>query len=333
MLQTESRAGDYQILEVVQRSKREVVYRVRNVVANRMEAMKVLPESLQNDNEALERFFREIKVLSRLIHPNIVAFYHATQLNGSVVMTTELLECQTLAERLQDAQISLRNSVDIVQQVLAALSHAHNHAIVHREVTPDNIYVLPGGSVKLGGFALAKPKGDMNLTKEGVTLGTVAYMSPEQVKGVATIDHRADIYAVGCVLYELLTGKQPFSAKSDFDVMLAHVQRDPVPAMMLNREIPHSVQQVINKAMAKDPAERYSSALSFSSSLEEAFQTRREPQRVRSEKLPDRPATPVKIPIIKPVTSKRGKHDWYAVPLLGAALVVTALYTLSIVFK
>src|ERR1051325_5070238 len=174
MLQTETRIGDYEILDVLQSSRREVVYRVRNLAAGRLEAMKVLPESLVRDSESMERFHREIKMLARLVHPNIVSFYHATKLNDQTVMTTELLEGMTLAEKLQEGPLSVRKSVDIIAQVLGALGHAHAQGVVHRDVTPENVWLMSNGAVKLGGFALAKGKQDLNLTQEGTSIGCVA---------------------------------------------------------------------------------------------------------------------------------------------------------------
>jgi serine/threonine protein kinase len=324
MLQCETRVGDYEILDILQTSRREVVYRVRNVAANRLEALKVLPASLERDVETTERFFREIKVLARLTHPNIVTFYHATRLGDQTVMTTELLEGVPLADKLEEGRLPLRKAVDIIEQVLAALGHAHSHGVVHREVTPENIWLLNNGSVKLGGFGLAKGTQDLTLTQEGTSLGSVAYMSPEQVKGVAQIDFRTDLYAVGCVLYEILTGRKPFTAKSDFDVMLAHVQRDPVPAYMINSEIPGGIQQALHKAMAKDPAERFSAALSFSSALEQAMSKRFEhpSQEQAHVHHTEMPREPVPFPRAAQMAVVQTGPD-YVTWLLGAALAVT----------
>lgn len=284
MLQTETRLGDYDILDFVQSTRKEVVYRVRNRVANRIEAMKVLPDSLERDNEARERFFREIKVLARLVHPHIVAFHNAAEIDGKIVMTTELLAGVTLAERMEVRRMAAEDACAIVQQVLAALGHAHSQGVVHREVTPENIWLLENDIVKLGGFALAKGKGDMNLTQEGTSLGTVHYMAPEQVKGVSSVDFRADIYAAGCLMYELLTGKKPFEAKSQFDVMLAHVQREATPAVVVNPAIPAALQMVISTAMQKDPAQRYPNAYAMATAIEEALHGR--PEKVRDTAVP-----------------------------------------------
>lgn len=294
MLQTETRLGDYEILDIVQSSRKEVVYRVRNNVVNRIEAMKVLPDSLERDNDARERFFREIKVLARLVHPNIVLFHNAAEIDGKLVMTTELLEGVTLADRMEVTRLPFEQACAIVQQVLAGLGHAHTQGVVHREVTPDNIWLLQSGAVKLGGFSLAKGKGDMNLTQEGTSLGTVHYMAPEQVKGTSSIDFRADLYAAGCVLYELLTGKKPFEAKSQFDVMLAHVQRDPTPAAVVNPSIPAALQVVLETAMQKDPAKRYPSAYAMAAAIEEAIHPN--PDKIRETAVPPSPAPPAAAP-------------------------------------
>ncbi|MBL8174646.1 MAG: serine/threonine protein kinase [Bryobacterales bacterium] len=308
MLQTETRLGDYEILDIVQSSRKEVVYRVRNRVANRVEAMKVLPDSLERDNEARERFFREIKVLARLVHPNIVAFHNAAEIGGKIVMTTELLEGVTLADRMEVTRLPVQEACVILQQVLAALGHAHSQGVVHREVTPDNVWLLPGGMAKLGGFALAKGKGDLNLTQEGTSLGTVHYMAPEQVKGTSSVDFRADIYAAGCLMYELLTGKKPFEAKSQFDVMLAHVQREATPAVVVNPAIPAALQMVISTAMQKDPAHRYPNAYAMGTAIQEALHGR--PEKVRDAAAP--------APVAAPPAASPGPAAPEPVPASGA---------------
>lgn len=272
MLETGTRLGDYEILDIESMSRKEVVYRVRNTVAQRLESLKVLPESLQQDAESLERFFREIKVHARLLHPNIVIFHHAAQIDGMLVMTTELIEGSTLADLLESGPLPLHQAVAVMTQVLAALQHAHSQGVVHREVCPENIYLLPGGEVKLGGFAMAKAKGEMNLTQVGTAIGPVHYISPEQVKGTASLDPRSDIYSAGCVLYEMLCGHKPFQAASQFDVMLAHVQREATLVATVNRNLPGFWSAVVGRAMAKKPEDRYRSAAAFSEALTEAIE-------------------------------------------------------------
>lgn len=326
MLSIGTRVGDYDILDIHDQSKTGVVYRVRNQVAGRLEALKVLPESLQTNTEALERFFREIKVHARLMHPNIAAFYNATQIGTVVVMTTEFIEGTALASILQAGPLPPATAVSYLTQVLAALSHAHSQNVVHREVTPENIYILEGGRVKLGGFGLAKGKGEMNLTQEGTTLGPVHYISPEQVKGTTELDPRSDIYSAGCVLYEMLTGRKPFNAKSQFDVMLAHVQRDPMLAGTVNRNIPAHWSFVIAKAMEKKPSERYPTASAFAAALEDALS--RPGQFTKTAATPPAPLAPgpaQTAPAMAHPSAPDQTFTWLLVAFVAAAIVFAFL--------
>ncbi len=252
--------GDYEFLDILESSKNGVTYKVRNVLAQRFEALKVLPKNLQDDQENVDRFLREMKVHARLTHPNIVAFYNAGQVEKQLIMTTELTEGLTLAQRQNGAPLPIPEAIDYISQVLAALSYAHSQGVVHREVTPSNITVTPDGTVKLSGFGLAKAINDPQLTQVGAMLGSLHYMAPEQVKGISTVDARADIYAVGTVLYEAVTGKPPFHAESHFDIMVAHVNKVPQAPQDLNPGVPEELSQIIQKALAKDPADRFQTA-------------------------------------------------------------------------
>ncbi|MBI3684709.1 MAG: serine/threonine protein kinase [Acidobacteria bacterium] len=337
MFQVGTRVGDYEILDILYSSRKEVYYKVRNTVAQRIEAMKVLPESLQKDQEAQERFFREIKVHARLQHPNIVAFYNATQLNGIPVMTTELVDGITLADKLELGAIPLPQAISLLQPVLAALSHAHSQNIIHREVTPEHIILTEDGSVKLSGFGLAKAQGDVGLTQLGTTLGPVHYMSPEQVKGAALIDHRSDIYSAGVVLYEMLTGHKPFQAKSDFDVMLAQVQRDPVPVASINRELPPMMDLITGRAMAKRADDRYHSAAAFSLALHEvahagraASDASQEPRPAPAEEIP---AVSKMVPAPATVAAATQRNDRIFALLVVLTVAIILLWSATLLIK
>lgn len=336
MLQLGTRLGDYEILDILQTSRKEVIYKVRNLVAQRLEAMKVLPDNLQRDQESLERFFREIKLHARLLHPNIVTFYHAGPIDGITILTTELVEGVTLEEKLELGPIPLTQAVSYARQLLAALAHAHSHNILHREVTPENIIVLADGGIKLGGFGLAKSQGDISLTQVGTTLGPVHYMSPEQVKGRGDMDHRSDLYAAGVVVYEMVTGRKPFNAASDFEVMLAHVQKEAPPPASINRSLPTSLDLVLAKAMAKKPEDRYQSADEFSAALEEIIRSAR-----AKEVQPSRPQAPLAEPM-KPATIPPSlaaaarvsqRNDRIFTALLVLTLLVVIFWSLSIILK
>src|SRR5262249_32752274 len=216
-------AGGYEFLDILDSSKVGIAYRVRNLKFGRVEMLRILPRNLQDDQERVDRFIREVKVHARLSHPNIITFYNATEIDGQLVMTTELVEGTPLAWRLDLGRIAYPEAVHYVRQVLSAIGYAHGQGIVHRDVTPANILITPDNRIMLGGFGMAKASTDPNLTRTGTAVGVAQYMSPEQVRGVTALDPRSDIYCLGVVLYEAITGRLPFNATSEFEIMLAQV--------------------------------------------------------------------------------------------------------------
>src|SRR5260370_14481000 len=196
-IETGQTLGDYEVIDVLESSKTGVTYKVRNVLLQRIEALRVLPRSFQDDQESVTRFLREAKVHARISHPNIVTFYHATQLDGQLVMTTELVEGTTLAQRLELGPLSSEEAVTCFSQVLSGLAQAHALGVVHRDITPSNIILASDGRVKVTGFALAKATTDPQLTQPGTVIGSLDYISPEQVKGLGEVDARTDIYSLG----------------------------------------------------------------------------------------------------------------------------------------
>jgi serine/threonine-protein kinase len=261
------KAGDYEFLEVVESGATGVTYRVRNSLADRLELLKVLPRDLQEDSERVERFLREAKIHARLHHPNIAAFYNATHLDDQLVMTSELVEGTSLAQRIASGSLSLEQAAKYFEQALAALSYAHQEGVVHRDITPGRLMITPNDGVKVTGFGLAKKPADPQLTQPGIVMGSMHYMSPEQVKGSSELDRRSDIYSLGVVLYEAVTGRKPFDAKSDFEVFMAHVNQEPPPPSSVRAGIPPEMDQIIRTAMAKQPADRFQTAEDFRGSL------------------------------------------------------------------
>lgn len=262
------RAGDYEILDLLENSKEGVTYKVRNVILQRFELLRVLPKTLQDDHDAVTRFLREVQVHARMNHPNIVTFYNATQLNGQLIMTTELVEGTTLAARRELGPLPVAEALKFMSQVLSALGHGHGLGIVHRDVTPYNIILTPEGSVKLTGFGLAKGVQDNELTQPGTVMGSLNYISPEQIKGSGKLDGRTDIYSAGVVLYEALTGRRPFHRKSQFELMLAHMNDLPLAPSIVNPDVPAEISEIVLTAMAKDPSARFQTAEEFRQRLE-----------------------------------------------------------------
>ncbi len=256
---TGARKGDYLILGTLGAGGMGKVYKVRNTLSDRVEAMKVLLPDLSEQQELADRFLREIKVLASLHHPNIAELRTALTIGNQLVMIMEYVEGTTLASRLQQGDMRYADALACFDQVLAALSCAHAQRIVHRDIKPANVMLAPYGIVKLMDFGIARSGNDMGLTMTGTTLGSVAYMSPEQVR-CEPLDGRSDLYSVGVSLYETITGQRPYVSDNNFEVMQAHLQVPPTPPIDLKSDIPPGLNQLILMAMAKNPAQRFQTA-------------------------------------------------------------------------
>ena len=258
--------GDYEILSILGAGGMGKVYKVRNVISDRIEAMKILLPDLHSNQSLADRFLREIRLLATLNHPNIAALRTALTHENQLVMIMEFVEGETLSNRIARAPISTFEAVNYADQVLSALSYAHKQNIIHRDIKPANMMLTPQGIVKLMDFGIARSSTDGTLTSTGTTLGSLNYMPPEQVRGESA-DARSDIYSFGISLYELLTGKLPFHSDSQYSLMTAHLNVVPTPPITLRDDLPASLNEIIMMAMAKDPAERFQSADAFRAAL------------------------------------------------------------------
>jgi serine/threonine-protein kinase len=315
--------GGYEFIDVLERSKAGVTYKVRNTLLQRFEALKVLPTSWHDDQERVERFLREMKVHARLLHPNIVAFYSAAQLEGQMVMTTELVEGLTLQQMLEGVPLAVADAARYMGQALSALEYAHQQGVVHRGITPSHILITPGGTVKLTGFELAKAVNGLQLTQVGTVMGSLQYISPEQVKGAPDIDGRADLYSLGVVFYQAVTGRLPFESTSQFDLMLAHVNKPPQPPGDVRPDLPPQLNEVILRALAKEPLDRYQTAQEFREALERVQPPAPAPSgplKVAETPTPPRPALP---PLTPPLAGlPAGAAIWTSPQLLAAGIFV-----------
>jgi serine/threonine protein kinase len=262
-----TRVGDYQFIDVLESNRDGTSYKVRNVPEQRYEILRVLSEATQSDPVRVERFQREAKILSRLNHPHIVSYRASTQMDGRFVLATEMVEGTNLAERLEIGPISLPDAVRHIWQALEALECAHAEGVVHRDVTPQKLLLTSDSELKLGGFSLARSTADPRLTQVGVAVGTAHYMSPEQVQASGDLDARTDLYSLGVVFFELITGRKLFDFESQFDVMLAHVETIPDPPSKWNPLTPPEFDALILKALAKKPSLRFQSAREFREAL------------------------------------------------------------------
>jgi serine/threonine-protein kinase len=185
-----------------------------------------------------------------------------------LVMVMELVKGSSLKRLLEIEHPPMLKAIDLMCQVLDALDFAHRRGVVHRDITPANIMINTDGAVKLMDFGLAKSQRDVQLTREGVAVGSVHYMSPEQVRGQQELDNRSDLYSAGAVLYEMLCRQRVFDATDGFAIMRAHVEKQPIPPVQLNRDIPPQLNDLVLRALAKDPIQRFRSAAEFRQGLE-----------------------------------------------------------------
>ncbi len=275
MLAIGTKLGFYEILAPLGAGGMGEVYRARDTKLNRDVALKVLPAALANDAERMARFQREAQVLAALNHPNIATIYGLEESGLTRALVMELVEGPTLAERIAQGPIHRQDALPIAKRIAEALEYAHDRGIIHRDLKPQNITLTPEGTVKVLDFGLAKaldvtpasasgvisqsplpnsPTLSIAATQAGVILGTAAYMSPEQAKGKSA-DRRADIWAFGCVLFEMLTGKQAFEGETVSDVLAAVIMKDP-DLNSLPASTPASVRQLLRRCLEKDPKRR-----------------------------------------------------------------------------
>lgn len=258
--------GDYEILSILGMGGMGKVYKVRNVISDRVEAMKILLPDLTGNQSLADRFLREIRLLATLDHPNIAALRTALTYENQLAMIMEFVEGETLANRTARAPLSTADAVNYADQVLSALSYAHKQNIIHRDIKPANMMLTPQGVVKLMDFGIARSSTDGSLTTTGTTLGSLNYMPPEQVRGESA-DARSDIYSFGVSLYEMLTGKLPFQGDSQYSLMTAHLNEIPAEPITLRGDLPAGLNEIIMMAIAKDPANRFQTADAFRAAL------------------------------------------------------------------
>ncbi len=269
--------GQYEIRSPLGAGGMGEVYRARDTRLDREVAIKVLPASLTSDPDRLRRFEQEARAAAALNHPNILVVYQMATHDGFSYMVTELLEGETLRERLRHGPIPLRKAIDYEVQIARGLAAAHDKGIVHRDLKPENLFLTKDGRVKILDFGLAKltqPKdnsGEMNTltqgTDPGMVVGTAGYMSPEQVRGTPA-DHRSDIFSFGTILYETVTGKQTFRKPTSAETMSAILNEEPEAISQLAPSIPPGLERVARRCLEKAPEQRFQSASDLAFALE-----------------------------------------------------------------
>ena len=262
-----TRLGPYEVVAPLGAGGMGEVYRARDTRLDRDVAIKVLPESVSRDADRRARFEREAKAVAALSHPNILAIHDVGEQGDITYAVTELLEGETLRDRLRGGPLPVRKAVDIAVQVARGLAAAHSKGIVHRDLKPENIFLLRDGHVKLLDFGLARQTSTGSdatetgtaITDPGVVMGTAGYMAPEQVRGAA-VDVRTDLFALGAVLYEMLSGKRAFKGETAAATMSAILTADPPELTSARAEVSPALDRVVRHCLEKNPAERFGTA-------------------------------------------------------------------------
>jgi serine/threonine protein kinase len=275
-----TKLDSYEILSLLGAGGMGEVYRARDAGLRREVAIKVLPSFVSQNPDRLRRFEQEAQATAALNHPNILHIYQFGMFDGAPYLVYELLEGETLRQQLDRGPVPIRRAIEIAVQVAHGLSAAHDKGIVHRDLKPENLFVLKEGRIKILDFGLAKlmqaapepsDSGDgSDLTRgtdPGQVMGTASYMAPEQVRGHA-LDHRADIFAFGAILYEMLTGRRAFKRSTSAETMSAILNEDPAGVSQITQTVPPALQRVVYRCLEKNPAQRFQSASDLAFALE-----------------------------------------------------------------
>ena len=273
-----TKLGPYEILSSLGAGGMGEVYRARDARLNRDVAIKILPTSFSSDPDRLQRFAQESRATAALNHPNILSIFDIGEDRGAPYVVSELLEGETLRDRLRNGPLTSRKAIDYAQQIARGLAAAHEKGIVHRDLKPENLFITNDGHAKILDFGLAKftrPEADLSdesptiqvATEAGTVLGTAGYMSPEQVRGKPA-DSRSDIFSFGAILYEMLSAKRAFPGESAADTMSAILKEDPPDLAETNRNVSPALERIVRHCLEKNPAERFQSARDVAFNLE-----------------------------------------------------------------
>lgn len=327
--------GAYRIVSKIGEGGMSQVYKARHVALGYDVAIKVLSANLSQQGNARRRFIREARSVSKLRHPNIARVHHFSQEGGRYYMVMDLVEGMTLRQRLDKTatlrrqQMSRREVLGIIGQVASALDYAHRQGVIHRDVKPSNILMSDDNVAVLTDFGIAKIVADTVQTTEGAILGTPTYMAPEQATSKKVLP-QTDVYSLGIVLYEMVTGKVPFEGDTTLSIVLQHMHESPPPPSRYNKKLEPAVEQVILKALEKAPLDRFPSAGEMSEALQSAWKEEPTEIEYKPARQPAAGETPLKKKAIKaegkPESTPTSRRLLFGV--LGLALVAAVVFLL-----
>jgi serine/threonine protein kinase len=309
----------YRLIEEIGEGGMALVYKAECSLLCRTVAIKILRPQYANDAEFVERFRREARSAASLSHPNVVNIYDVGQEDGMDYIVMEYIPGENLKNIIKkEAPFSIRKALDYTRQIAEALNHAHQRNIIHRDIKPHNILVTPDGQLKVTDFGIARAISASSFTQAGIVVGSVQYSSPEQVKG-GLVGPQSDLYSLGCVFYELLTGMVPFSGDTSISIAMQHLHEKKTPVKELRLDVPATVEHILDKAMAKEPAERYPSAAALLRDLTNA-QTK---LTLEIEPEEDLPTQILNIPNAKDQAGKG--YKWFPGALIVLAVTLVTM--------
>ena len=326
-LQPGQMLGPYQIVSQIGQGGMATVYKAYHAAMDRYVALKVVATQLSNEPDFLQRFRQEARLIAKLEHPRILPVYDYGEADGVPYMVMRFLDSGTLKERLAAGPLSLQEVDQIFGELADALAYAHENGVIHRDIKPSNAMLDKRGDVFLTDFGVAKIlEGSAGLTATGAVTGTPAYMSPEQAQGLK-VDPRSDIYSLGIVLFEMLTGHVPFEAETPLAVLFKQIQNPPPPLSLVRPDLPYQFEAVLLKALAKNPADRYASMNAFRDAWKQAL--------TEAATLPAAAHIPTSTAVAQPAVSAPVQPAQVATPRkkafpVAALLIVGALVCLAV---
>ncbi len=268
----EKTISHYNIVEKIGEGGMGVVYKAKDTKLDRTVAIKFLPSHLSGSEENKQRFFREARSAAALNHPNILGIYEINEENGSMFLVMEFVDGQTLKSHISNLTsgtgVPVLHAIDWIEQIAQGLKSAHDMNIIHRDIKTENVMITKDGRLKIMDFGLAKLKNDAGITKTKTSLGTLSYMSPEQAQAIPA-DHRCDIWSLGVLFYEVLTGELPFKAEHEASLLYLIINEEPPVPTLLNKKIPHQIDSIVKKMMEKDRDKRYQNINDLLKALED----------------------------------------------------------------
>jgi serine/threonine protein kinase len=317
----------YRLIELIGEGGMALVYKAECSLLCRTVAVKILRPQYASDAEFVERFRREARSAASLNHPNVVSIYDVGQENGMDYIVMEYIPGENLKDLIKkEAPFSVRKALDYTKQIAEALNHAHQRNIIHRDIKPHNILVTPDGQLKVTDFGIARAISASSFTQAGIVVGSVQYASPEQVKA-GLVGPQSDIYSLGCVLYELLTGAVPFNGDTSISIAMQHLHEKTVPVREIRPDFPVAAENILEKAMAKDPAQRYPSAAAMLRDIT-AAQGKNNGEVEPVEDLP----TQVWSTVSDPEKPQPKKNSWFSKTMIGLGIGMTLLFIGVLIF-